>query len=213
MTEPRATFETGAATSLAAAGRHIFPVRFALGLAALVVGALVIRPGRLFGSHQLPGTAFSFCLVVGGLGLRAWAGANAGIHTRSKTIEAPRLITCGPYAYVRNPIYLGSIVLGMGMVGLLGDPRLLPVSAGVFALLYFAIIPAEEQFLRTAFGGEYQAFCSNVPRLIPRLRPWPGSVRQAPANWRAARGDLRIGLLLVAIYGGMRVILHLRGGS
>jgi protein-S-isoprenylcysteine O-methyltransferase Ste14 len=163
------------------------------------------------------GTALSFCLVAGGLGLRAWAGINAGLHTRSSTIEAPRLITSGPYGYVRNPIYLGTIVLGLGMVGLLRDPRLFAVAIGIFAFLYFAIIPAEEQFLQMAFDGEYDTFRTNVPRLLPRLRPWAGpadsaaSVSNAPVNWRAAKGDLHIGLLLVAIYAGMRLILRLRG--
>jgi len=202
--------ESASTSALARAGRSIFPCRLLLGLGAVAAGALVIRPRNLFGSYEREGIAVSLFLTAAGLALRAWAAAHAGGHTRSGSIEAPRLATGGPYAHVRNPIYLGSIVLGFGMVGLLDDPWLLPLCAAIFALLYFAIIPAEEQFLQDTFRDEYRAFRAAVPRLIPRPLPWK-QAKHRPANWRAARGELLMGLLLVAIYGAMRTVAHFRG--
>jgi len=187
-------------------GKCVFSHRLSIGLAAIPLAALIVRPRPLFGAHPLAGTLGSLALVVLGLSLRAWAGGSAGGHTRTATLEAPRLATGGPYAYVRNPIYLATIVLGLGMVGLLGDPWMFVLCVGAFALLYVTIVPAEERFLRSRFGLAYERYCAEVPRLIPRLRPWSGAT-PAPFNWRAARGEAHIALICAAIY------VLLRGAS
>jgi protein-S-isoprenylcysteine O-methyltransferase Ste14 len=186
-------------------GERCFPWRIAVGAAGLLIGALVVHPRNLFGEFAvLGGVASLFCVAVG-LGLRAWGAACAGGHTRSGKIEAPRLITGGPYAFVRNPIYLGSFVLGLGVVGLLGDPWLLVPHTLVFTVFFGMIVPAEEQFLMRQFGDEYARFRRAVPRLIPRLNRWRGAM-ELPRQWRAARGELVIGLILVLIYLAFRAL-------
>ena len=187
----------------AAVGVRIFQHRLHVGLAAVLLATLVYRPRNFFGAHATAGTIVSLLLVLAGLGLRAWAAGCAGGHTRRATIEAPRLSTGGPFAYVRNPIYLASIILGLGMVGLLGDPWMLGLYIAVFVFLYTAIVPAEERFLRGQFGDAYARYCANVPRLVPRLRPWAGA-EQRPFDRAATVGDARLALLLVAIYAGLR---------
>ena len=189
--------------------RVIFSHRLQVGLAAVALGGLVVRPGNLFGSHQTPGVSASIALVVLGLALRAWAGGCAGSHTRKATIEAPRLVTGGPFAHVRNPIYLASIILGLGMVGLLGDPWMLALYAGVFIFLYTAIVPAEEAFLRKTFPEEFARYCANVPRMFPRLRAWRDAT-PVPFARSALIGEARLGLILVAIYAFMRMAAWLR---
>jgi protein-S-isoprenylcysteine O-methyltransferase Ste14 len=189
--------------------RTIFSHRLHVGLAAVALGACVVRPRNIFGAHAVLGTVLSLSLVLLGLALRAWAGGCAGAHTRKATIEAPRLITGGPFAHVRNPIYLASIILGLGMVGLLGDPWMFALYVGVFVFLYTAIVPAEEAFLRTTFPEEFARYCAHVPRLIPRLRAWPEA---APVRFdrSAFRGEARLGLVLVGIYALMRWAAWLR---
>lgn len=191
-------------------GRRIFPRRLQVGLAVVALMAIWIRPQPLFGSLQQAGTLLSFGFVLAGLAGRAWAAGGAGRHTRLARIEAPRLITGGPYAYVRNPIYLASIFLGLGMVGLLGDPWMLVPYLAVFVFLYASIVPAEEEFLQAQFGEEYRRYCAHVPRMIPRLRPWPDA---APVEFDATAflHEARLGLLLVAIYALMRGAAWLRG--
>ncbi len=191
------------------AGRWVFSFRLLLGLLGVGIGAWLIQPGSLLGVHAVLEAMVFASVVIAGLGLRAWAAAHAGDHTRTGAIEAPCLSTGGPYAFVRNPIYLGSIILGLGMVGLLGDPWLFPLCLLVFAFLYLLIIPAEERFLRDTFGNEYRAYCDAVPRLIPRFRPWP-EARQKVAHWHAALGEVYLGVLLLAIYAIMQSILHVR---
>jgi protein-S-isoprenylcysteine O-methyltransferase Ste14 len=135
--------------------------------------------------------------------LRGWAAACAGNHTRSATIAAPRLVTGGPYSRVRNPIYLGTVILGMGMTGLIGDLRLAPLLVAACALLYLTIIPAEEQFLARKFGAAYASYRNAVPRLIPRFRKWREATPVQPV-WRNARGEAGIAATLAAIYGALR---------
>ncbi len=192
------------------AGQRLFPWRIVVGIAGLVLGVCVIRPRGLFGEHQTAGTLVSLLLVIAGLSLRAWAAACAGGHTRSDEIEAPQLVTAGPFAFVRNPIYLGSLVLGLGMIGLLGDPWLLVPHALVFMVFFGMIVPAEEQFLARQFGEEYSRYCRNVRRLAPSLRPWAGAIAR-PLRWEAARGEAVIAGALVVIYGAFHAVLYFHG--
>ncbi len=194
------------AARFAGIGRRIFHRRMHVGLIVVAAATLAIRPSNLFGSHPVLGNALSLLLVLIGLGLRAWAGGSAGSHTRKASIEAPRLATCGPYAHVRNPIYLASILLGLGMVGLLGDLWMLLPYAAVFVFLYTAIVPAEEEFLRGRFGDTYARYCAHVPRAIPRLHPWSEAAAQ-PFETSALLGEARLALMLFVIY------VVLRGGA
>lgn len=197
------------AVHFARLGERFFPLRLVIGLCAVVAAGFIIRPGVLFASHEVLGQTVSVLLVLAGVGLRAWAAASAGRHTRTASIEAPRLATGGPYAHVRNPIYLGSIILGLGMVGLLGDPRMLVLYGVTFFVLYLGIIPAEERFLRASFGEAYGRYFASVPRLLPRLSAWRGAVQQ-PLDWLAARSELFLLALLAVIYGGLRIAAWLR---
>ncbi len=193
----------------AALGVRIFHRRLHVGLAAVLLAAFVFRPRNFFGAHETAGSVVSLILVLAGLALRAWAAGCAGGHTRRATIEAPRLATGGPFAHVRNPIYLASIILGLGMVGLLGDPWMLGLYIAVFVFLYTAIVPAEERFLLSEFGEAYARYCANVPRLLPRLRRWPEAERR-PFDRAAILGEARLALILVAIYAGLRTAAALR---
>lgn len=187
-------------------GRRCFPWRIVVGLAALPFGMLAVKPRNHFGEFAPIAVVVSLILVLAGLSLRAWAAAIAGDHTRSSKIEAPRLVTGGPFAHVRNPIYLGSFILGFGMVGLLGDLWLLVPHLLVFAVFFGAIVPAEENFLQRRFGEDYARYRRAVPKVIPSLRPWGARTASRPL-WRAARGEAFIALLLVAIYGAFRVVI------
>src|SRR5262245_43194508 len=105
-------------------GQWMFPRRVLIPIPLILLALLVIHPRHMFGDRAALGMTLSAVLVSLGVGLRVWGGGCAGWHTRGHTIGAPQLTTCGPYAYVRNPIYLGNMILGLGMVGLIGDPWL-----------------------------------------------------------------------------------------
>jgi protein-S-isoprenylcysteine O-methyltransferase Ste14 len=104
--------------------------------------------------------AWSLALVLPGLALRAAA---------SGTVKKNRELTVtGPYAYTRNPLYLGSALIAGGFaIGLASWPVALAVALG-FAAIYIPVIAGEEQFLRATFPG-FDPYCLQVPRFLPRL--------------------------------------------
>ena len=185
-------------------GKRIFGHRLGVGLLAVIPAAFLIEPRDW---NALPAFIRFVALagIAGGLLLRAWSAAHAGGHTRSSTIEAGKLASSGPYSRVRNPIYLGNFILGLGMVALLGDPWLIPLHLITFVVLYATIIPAEEQFLAREFGPAYQAYVANVPRLFPRLLPWTAASSRRP-DWHNAFGEVRIAAILVAIYAALQAV-------
>jgi protein-S-isoprenylcysteine O-methyltransferase Ste14 len=97
-----------------------------------------------------------------GLALRAWA---AGCLAKNQ-----QLATGGPYAYTRNPLYIGTLLVAAGLVIAARNPWLGILFALVFLLVYLPVIQLEEQHLRRLFP-EYAAYAERVPALVPRLTP------------------------------------------
>jgi protein-S-isoprenylcysteine O-methyltransferase Ste14 len=188
----------------------MFGNRLEIGLGVTALAIPFVRPTVAAKPDEVRLKTAGLCLVLIGLGVRAWAAAFAGRHTRSSEIEGSKLATAGPYAHVRNPIYLGSVILGFGMVLIIGDRRLLIPCVLTFLALYFGLIPAEEEFLNQKFREEYDKYCRNVPRLLPRITPWSESAK-TPFDGRAAFGEGRLSLILVAILGVFRAVAALRG--
>ena len=105
---------------------------------------------------------WSFALVLSGLWLRGYA---AGFVKKNR-----ELTQTGPYAYTRNPLYLGSILIAAGFAVALLSWVVAAALAVMFLLIYVPVIASEERFLRATFS-EFDAYCRRVPRLIPRLKP------------------------------------------
>ena len=103
--------------------------------------------------------AASLALVLPGLWLRGYA---AGYVKKNR-----ELTQTGPYAYTRNPLYLGSMLMAAGFaVALLSWLVALVLAVG-FVLIYVPVIASEERFLRATFP-DFETYCRRVPRLIPR---------------------------------------------
>ena len=113
----------------------------------------------------------SLLLTVPGVALRAYA---SGYVTKDT-----ELTTTGPYAYTRNPLYLGSMLIAFGFAAASRNGWIALLLAGLFALIYIPTIRSEEEYLRGRFP-EFAAYCRRVPRLLPRLA-WP--VRTAAATF------------------------------
>jgi len=111
---------------------------------------------------RLQAVAWSLVLVLPGLWLRGYA---SGYVKKNQ-----ELTTTGPYAHTRNPLYLGSTLIAAGFCVALESWRMVVAVAVGFALIYIPVIASEERYLRAAFPG-FDAYCRQVPRLIPRLTP------------------------------------------
>jgi protein-S-isoprenylcysteine O-methyltransferase Ste14 len=136
--------------------------------------------------------AWSLALVLPGLALRAAA---------SGTVKKNRELTVtGPYAYTRNPLYLGSSLIAAGFaLALLSWPVAL-LFLGGFAAIYAPVIASEERFLRATFAG-FDDYCQRVPRFIPRVtaarfEDEAGSAPDSAAGSRATAGGFSCALYL-----------------
>lgn len=116
------------------------------------------------GAPRPTAIALSLIFVIPGLWLRGYA---AGYVKKNR-----ELTQTGPYAYTRNPLYLGSILIAAGFaVALLSWPVAVMLAA-MFLIVYVPVIASEERFLRSAFS-DFDDYCRRVPRLIPRITPAP----------------------------------------
>jgi len=116
-----------------------------------------------------------FLIAVVGELIRFWGVSWAGSETRTTGgVGGSNLIISGPFAYVRNPLYVGNILMyfGLGVMSLALFPYLLIVAITFFILQYQLIVGEEESFLKTKFGDQYKRFLENVPKFFPRLTPY-----------------------------------------
>jgi Putative protein-S-isoprenylcysteine methyltransferase len=100
-------------------------------------------------------------LVVAGLLIRSWA---AGTLRKYR-----QLITTGPYALVRNPLYFGSFLMMGGFCTLVGDWLMLVLVMAPMIVLYWLAVRDEEQGLAEAFPDQWPAYAARVPRFLPKL--------------------------------------------
>lgn len=108
-----------------------------------------------------------------------------GTSGQDDVLEAKQLNTRGPYARVRNPLYVGNLLICVGLMIVAKDPLVALIGVAFFFGEYFFIIRAEEDFLRSQFGEKYEQYLRDVPRWVPRLTPaYGGKLREGTLDWR-----------------------------
>ncbi|HEX8160262.1 MAG TPA: isoprenylcysteine carboxylmethyltransferase family protein [Pyrinomonadaceae bacterium] len=140
-------------------------------------------------------------IALAGLAVRAWSSG----HIRKNDA----LAVSGPYAHTRNPLYFGSLLIGVGFtVAASGRWWLLPVLGGVFAALFFGIyltvMRVEAATLARLFGEDYERYARNVPLLVPRLTPYDdgrGSRLKFDAGLYMRYREYRAAIGLLAAWG------------
>lgn len=179
-------------SSLAFKGRGLFWGFFAAGI--------LIFPGQFSAVRFVAGTV----LVLAGQLLRFWAAGFIPKY-RTETIGAPVLITWGPYAYVRNPLYAGNALMGLGWSMMVSWGWVGAFVAAFMILYSFIVIPAEEEFLQEKFGEDYSRYKDKVPALIPSIRREEpeASEYQRPFDMQQARAEevysIRINILVTLV--------------
>jgi protein-S-isoprenylcysteine O-methyltransferase Ste14 len=146
-------------------------------------GALLAIPALAyvaFGKPTRASVAAGLPVAVAGELLRCWAVGYSGVTTRGDTVTAPALVTAGPYAHLRNPLYLGNLITALGFaVAFTGGlerarrSRLILFGLGTMAAVYATIVPLEEAYLDETFGDDYADYKTRVPALRPRIKPAP----------------------------------------
>ncbi|HVO72598.1 MAG TPA: isoprenylcysteine carboxylmethyltransferase family protein [Ignavibacteriaceae bacterium] len=124
-----------------------------------------------------------FFIAVAGEFIRLWGVGWAGSETRTTgEVGGSFLIVSGPFAHLRNPLYLGNILIytGLGVMSFAVFPYLQIVGFLFFYFQYRMIIKEEERYLQSRFGTAFVDYKKNVPRFFPRITPYKANSVEQP---------------------------------
>jgi len=158
----------------------------------------------------LPAREKPSVLLVAGVGvgltwigeaLRLWAVRHIGAISRTRSERLGPLIAAGPFAAVRNPLYLGNIAIWVGFALAARMPWLAGVVVVLLSLEYHAIVRWEEQRLEARYGDEYRVYAERVPRWIPNRNRGERGLRrgQVTFTWRETLFSERGTLIAMAV--------------
>lgn len=127
-------------------------------------------------------------IVLLGESLRLWANGYVGhvkvnvTQKRRGEAKIGRLVTAGPYAFVRHPLYLGTFLIGTGFCVVVGNVWLGIAALAFFLMVYRRKMAQEEELIREEWGNAYRVYHAAVPRWLPTWRRY--SVREGRWSWQ-----------------------------
>jgi protein-S-isoprenylcysteine O-methyltransferase Ste14 len=140
-----------------------------------IIAALLLIPPRQPDSAANWLVLAGLPVVAAGELVRLWGVRHIGSVSRTRSERLGPLVDHGPFALVRNPLYVGNILLWMGFAISARLPWLAPVFLLLLALEYHAIVRWEERLLESRMGEPYRLYLQRVPRWIPRPGGQTGS--------------------------------------
>ncbi len=182
-------------TSLDTWSRVARRIRVPLGFVFAVVYIWLARPNR---TSLIAGSL----VLLPGLILRGLASGH---------VQKDKLLTIsGPYAYTRNPLYLGSLLLATGFAIAARSCWIVAIMLLMFAVIYVPVIAGEERYLRRTFS-EYDDYARHVPRMLPRLTPYGAqhSAYSSARYWKHREYEASIGCLAVIAILVVKLIFNL----
>jgi protein-S-isoprenylcysteine O-methyltransferase Ste14 len=163
-------------------GAWLFRHRTALAL-PVALAILTLRIGQAPPSAAL--TLVGAALTAGGELLRIWGVHHIGAISRTRSERLGPLVASGPFAYVRNPLYIGNIALWVGFALTARLVWLAPIVVALLGLEYHAIVRWEERLLEARLAGAYREYAAVVPRWLPkRTRTARTRMSDAAFSWR-----------------------------
>jgi protein-S-isoprenylcysteine O-methyltransferase Ste14 len=158
----------------------------------LLYGLLFLPSPELFTENVFQADYKTWPLVIGlfvtVLG-QAIRGATIGLAYivrggKDKKVYAEHLVSTGIFSHCRNPLYVGNILMLLG-VGILANSLIyVGIIMPLFLFIYQAIVLAEEHFLRGKFGADFDAYCARVNRWIPSLKGIGATFSSMEFNWK-----------------------------
>ncbi|MFZ1082475.1 MAG: isoprenylcysteine carboxylmethyltransferase family protein [Candidatus Kryptoniota bacterium] len=181
---------------------YLFTYRSYTPIPFLIVMVLFAEPTAL-------SLSVGFVVAFAGEMIRFWGVSFAGSETRTTgMVGGTKLVTGGPYAFVRNPLYIGNIAMYLG-VGIMSNalvPYLQLIALAYFIFQYTAIVSLEEEYLARTFM-DWKNYSANVHRFIPGFKKFRGNDNLVPNFPRAVRSErsslialASLTLLLFAVY-------------
>lgn len=144
----------------------------------------------IFENATIASLIIGILIAINGELIRLWGVSWAGSETRTTGgVGGTYLVISGPFAYVRNPLYVGNILmyLGLGIMSMSLFPYLQIVAIIFFIIQYYFIVKEEEGFLITKFGNDYKNYLQNVPRFLPRVTAYKNDSIPQP-NYNVGAG-------------------------
>lgn len=178
-------------TRSARIGAVLFRYRGFLPVPFLLIPLLV--PSR----QTARGWAVAVVFIIVGELVRLAGVAAAGTVTRRRSRNVQRLVTYGAFAWTRNPLYVGNLLIWTGFVIGSGVLWFMPVALALFAVEYTLIVRYEEGVLESTFGNEYVDYKTSTPRWVPRP---PKTRAQGEHDWgEALRSEVSTFLQYIAL--------------
>lgn len=165
-------------------GERFFKIRGYTPIPFLIVAVICANPTLYL-------VVAGVILILVGEALRVWGVSYAGSATRTRQAGAPFLVTNGPFAHFRNPLYVGNILIYVGAIILSGAwlPYLAIIVFFVFLIQYIFIIKHEEEKLVELFANEYKEYRNSVPKFIPRLSAYENRTDVKPIIKEALKSE------------------------
>lgn len=152
-------------------------------------------------------------MIIGEM-VRFWGVAYAGGATRTRNVGASTLVTNGPFAYVRNPLYLGNMCIytGAAIISNTWLPWLIFIIWIFFGVQYHLIVKLEEEKLQELFGNSYLEYKNKVPRFFPRFSPLKVENPVNPDFTNALKSEKStfISILVILSLMGLRMFQRVR---
>ena len=160
--------------------------------------AIVMLPGSESASPFLVGAGVAVT-IVGEL-IRLWGVHHIGAISRTRSERLGPLVASGPFALVRNPLYVGNVLLWVGLAIAARMLWLAPIVLVLLALEYHAIVRWEETLLESRLGQAYREYAARVPRWIPSFNRADRGLRRATEgfSWSATMFSERGTLIAIA---------------
>jgi protein-S-isoprenylcysteine O-methyltransferase Ste14 len=173
----------------------------------IAMAVLVLRIGQAAPATGL--IVAGLALTMAGELIRLWAVSHIGTVSRTRSDRLGPLVTGGPFAFMRNPLYIGNIALWTGFAVLAHLLWLAPIVIVVLAAEYHAIVRWEERLLESRLGDAYREYAARVPRWFPRSTPGTRSSNRVPVfSWRETLFSER-GTLIAIVVGYVMIWLKL----
>ncbi len=160
---------------------YLFPIVF-LGLAAAVKP--IHFPDAPLYDHLMD--ALGLAIAIGGQGLRAAVIGFAYIKRggKNKQVYADGLVVEGFFAHARNPLYVGNLMVLIGLIIVHGGPIFVAAGSLFYLFAYRCIVAAEENFLRNKFGAQYDDYCARVNRFLLSFKGLGKSLEGMEYDWK-----------------------------
>jgi len=180
-------------------GGWLFTRRTALPL-PVAVAILLIPAGN---SPSAAVVIVGVLIVAAGEALRLWGVHHIGAISRTRSDRLGPLVTTGPFALVRNPLYIGNILIWAGFAVAARIVWMAPVVAVLLGFEYHAIVRWEERLLETRRADDYRAYVRRVPRWVPRFgaigRHVAAETGVSPYFWRDTMFSERGTIVAIAV--------------